>query len=357
MSGLSNESKMTANERRIVDTHLEKARMRGAKIVWLPALIRRINPVLDLITFLSLVRLIYKEKPDIVHTHSSKAGLVGRMAASLLLVPIIVHTPHGHVFHGHFNRIISAVFLFIEKAADKITDCTVALTSGERDDYLKLGVSKPRKLVTIHSGVNVEKFMKPIKSAAMKRSSLGVSSEDIVVGTVGWLLPIKGPGYLLNAMQPLLKKYPTVKLIYIGKGELGPKLKMKAKNMGAADRVLFPGWRDDIHAILPIFDIFVLPSLNEGMGRVIVEAMAAGKPVVASHTGGIPDLVIEGETGFLVEPRDIIGLTQAIDQLIVNQELRQSMGERGKMRCYLFSEERMVAKIDYLYQNLLVREN
>lgn len=351
--GHSYESNMTAGERRIVSKDVEIAEKKGVRLFPLASLIRKIDPVQDFIAFISLMKLMIREKPDAVHTHSSKAGFLGRWAAWLARVPIIVHTPHGHVFHGHFSNIVSKLFMLIEKISDTITDCTIALTEGERKDYIRLSVCADAKLTTIHSGVDVETFMNPAIDLNQKRKSLNIETDDRVVGTVGWLLPIKGPVYLLKAMQWVWQKHPDVKLMFVGKGELEVELRTMAKEIGYEDRVLFPGWRSDVHEIMPVFDIFVLPSLNEGMGRVIVEAMAAGKPVVASRTGGIPDLVINGKTGYMVEPGDSEGLAEAINHLLENPDLSQAMGREGRQRCHLFSEELMIEKIDRLYQKLL----
>ncbi len=351
--GASQESKMTIAEMRTVAVNLDAAAKQGLKDFVLPTLIRRIDPFMDTLALVDLIRLIRRERPEIVHTHTSKAGILGRLAAWLLRVPVIVHTPHGHVFHGHFSRLLSKTFLFIERIFDKITDRTIALTDGERDDYIKKSVSKPAKLVKIHSGVDIQKFMQQGSDGYPLRESKGIGDTDRVVGMVGWLIPIKGPAYLLKAMQIVWLKHPDVKLIFVGKGELEVELKKRAADSGYQDRVRFLGWRDDIHEIMSVFDIFVLPSLNEGMGRVIVEAMAAGKPVIASNTGGIPDLVVEGETGLLVDPGDSDGLAEAISTLLDNSTLRKAMGREGRNRCHQFSEELMIEKIDQLYQKLL----
>ncbi len=351
--GESLESNMTEAERCRVQEELVNAEKQGVATCVLPTLIRRIDPFMDMAALVGLLVLIRKEKPDIVHTHTSKAGILGRLAAWLTRIPVIVHTPHGHVFHGHFSNLLSKIFLVVERVFDKITDITIALTDGERNDYIIQSVSKPDKLVKIHSGVDVNRFINPTIDENVKRESLGIASDDLVVGTVGWLLPIKGPAFLLKAMQRVWKKYQETKLLFVGKGDLETELKAMVRKAGFRERVLFLGWRDDIHEILQIFDIFVLPSLNEGMGRVIVEAMAAGKPVVASNTGGIPDLVVEGETGLLVDPGDSDGLVEAISTLLENPDHRWAMGQEGRKRCHQFSEELMVEKIDRLYQKLL----
>jgi glycosyltransferase involved in cell wall biosynthesis len=184
---------------------------------------------------------------------------------------------------------------------------------------------------------------------------MGLSPKGLVVGTVGWLLPIKGPIHLLKAMGCLWRSHPEIQLVFVGKGELEEDLREETFRMGISDRVTFLGWRDDIPEIMQVLDIFVLPSLNEGMGRVLVEAMAAGKPIVASSVGGIPDLVIQGENGLLVPAADTKALASGIKFLIANPEKRKEMGEKGRKIAIQYGSDSMVQKIDQLYQDLLER--
>jgi glycosyltransferase involved in cell wall biosynthesis len=166
------------------------------------------------------------------------------------------------------------------------------------------------------------------------------------------LLPIKGPMYLLKAMARLWQSHPEIQLVFVGKGELEDELRTEALRMEASGRVSFLGWRDDIPEIMQLMDIFVLPSLNEGMGRVLVEAMAAAKPVVASRVGGIPDLVKHGQNGLLVEPGDVTGLSLAIRKLLADKKMRDEMGMKGRTMALDFGVEKMVEKIDALYSCL-----
>ncbi len=156
--GLSLESKMTDLEQQSVDRQIEKASESGVKVVPISSLVRRISPVFDIRAFFTLWKIISREKPTIVHTHSSKAGILGRLAAKMTGVPVIVHTPHGHVFFGHFRPFVSKLYLLIEKLFALFTNRLVALTEGEREDYIELSVSKPEKIVTIHSGVDIDRF-------------------------------------------------------------------------------------------------------------------------------------------------------------------------------------------------------
>jgi glycosyltransferase involved in cell wall biosynthesis len=351
--GLSLESHMTDWEKHSVDSRIREALARGVNVIPLGSLVRRIAPVKDLHTLFFLWRLMIREKPDIVHTHSSKAGLLGRWAAKLACIPIVIHTPHGHVFYGHFGPLASKLFLVLEKITAHITDRIVALTEAERNDYIEFSVSKPHKIVTIHSGVEIARYMEAEVNARAKKIALGLNPESLAVGLVGWLLPIKGPMYLLKAMVQIWKSIPDPELVFVGKGELEGELREEALKAGVADKVAFLGWRGDVPEIMQILDILVLSSLNEGMGRVLVEAMAAGKPVVASRVGGILDLVKNQENGLLVEPGDVNGLSFAITRLLTDSKIRDKMGQKGRTMSHDFSVENMVVKIDALYFQLI----
>ncbi len=347
--GLAHESGMTAAERRQVEKQLEVARSRGVTVSAIPALVRRIDPLKDIAAFLTLLQMVCRVKPDIVHTHTSKAGTLGRLAAVLCGVPVVIHTPHGHVFYGHFGPVASKFFLLLEKFFDRFTHFTVALTQGEKRDYIELSVTKAHKIKTIHSGIDVDRFGQKAADTAAAKQALGLDPTALTVGTVGWLQPVKGPNYLMAAMAEILGTHPDTQLVFVGKGELEAKLRTAADRINAADKTFFWGWRDDIPDVMQAFDIFVLPSLNEGMGRVVVEAMAAGKPVIASRVGGIPDLVKHGVNGLLVAPASPRELAHAIEKLLEDPELRARMGRNGRVLAADFSIDKMVEKIDRLY--------
>jgi glycosyltransferase involved in cell wall biosynthesis len=350
--GLSLESRMTDWEKQSVNRQITEGRKRGLKDMPIPPLVRRINPVRELQALFAIWKLLKREKPPIVHTHTYKAGVLGCWAAKMAGVPIIIHTPHGHIFFGHFSPLVTGFFMMIERLTAAIVDRMVALTAGERRDYIACSVANPEKMVTIHSGVNIDRFMKLKVNIEGKKRSLGLNTEFPVVGTVGWLLPIKGPIYLLRAMAEVWQNHPDIHLVYVGKGDLEEDVKREASRTGVSDKVKFLGWRDDIPEIMQILDVFVLPSLNEGMGRVLLEAMASGKPIVASNVGGIPDLVKDGQNGFLVGPGDVNGLSIAIKRLIEDERLRGKMGAKGRAMAQRYDVKEMVRKIDDLYRSL-----
>jgi len=351
--GLSLESDMTEREKKSVERKIESARSRNVRVISLDDLVRRIDLFKDLKTFLSLWQILRHERPVIVHTHTSKAGFLGRLAAWLAGVPIVIHTPHGHVFYGHFGPVGSKYFLALEKFVSKITHRLIALTEQERLDYQNFAVVPPEKLSTIHSGVKLDRYLNRQVDGNRKREFLGFGDNDIVIGFVGWLLPIKGVMHLLKAMEIICSKYPHARLAYVGKGGLEKDLKAETKRLGLTANIKFLGWRDDIEKIMPLFDIFVLPSLNEGMGRVLVEAMAAARPVVASDVGGIPDLVKPGESGILVPPGDAQALAAGIMRLIDQPEVAHKMGQLGRRRSRNYRLKTMIQKIEDLYEELL----
>jgi len=350
--GPTHESHMTDLEAEAVRALITKARRRGVNIRINPYLQRRIHPAKDLCCLLSLYRSIVAQRPDVVHTHTSKAGILGRWAAKMAGVPKIVHTPHGHVFYGHFNRSASVVFLYLERLTASITNGVIALTQGERDDYLRLKIAPSNRLVTIHSGVDRRRFLPKSSNSGTPFRNLGIADHQLIVGTVGWLLPIKGPMILLEAMSRICHERPDVDLVYVGKGDLRKNLESRVRQQGLSDRIHFMGWRKDVPNIMRHLDIFVLPSLNEGMGRVLVEAMAAGKPIIASDVGGIPDLVTSGYNGLLVRAGDVQALYAAIKRLLGDRALRDELGKRGREFSSHFSLKKMLSKIDALYASL-----
>jgi glycosyltransferase involved in cell wall biosynthesis len=356
--GPSYESRMSREERASIMAGQKKAEEDGVKIVTVPYLIRRINLILDLLAFISLFVLFVKEKPTIVHTHTSKAGLLGRWAAKLARVPIIVHTPHGHVFFGYFGPLKTEMFIFLERLSTRLTDRIVALTSREKAEYESFKIAGEEKLTVINSGVDLDIIRElPFPERQQLKREMGIPEQDMVVGTAGRLEPVKGPEHLIEAARFVLSVRPDVCFVFAGDGTLKPDLKQKACDLGIQDKILFLGWRKDVTKVISIYDIFVFPSLNEGMGRVLVEAMTLGKPIVASNVGGIPDVVMHGKNGFLVPPKDPGRLAECIQLLLNDQERREKMGAEGKAMALKFSKDIMVERLAKLYEELQAKKS
>ena len=352
--GLSIESNMAANEALAVEESIQEAKAEGVRVIIIPSLVRRIQPFYDLKAFFALIKILLYERPHIVHTHTSKAGILGRWAAFFARVPVIVHTPHGHVFWGYFGRLKTGIFILLEKISALITDRLVVLTEQEKNDHLHFHIAPENKFSEVHSGINLEGFSNlSVEPGAMKKR-LGIPKGNIVVGTTGRLTHVKGHGYLIEAAGKILDVRLDTTFVFLGDGELLNELKDMVTKLDIEENVKFLGWRDDVAEVMSVFDVFVLPSLNEGMGRVLVEAMALGKPIVASDVGGIPDLVVNGENGFLVPVGDVGALADAINRLIQKPGMRKKMGRCGKKIAVDYSADAMVQKIDRLYRELAV---
>jgi len=288
IKGLSLESEMGGREAWAVEHNLAEVERCGIKTITIPDLVRNVCPLHDVKAFLSLIKMFLKEKPHIVHTHTSKAGILGRWAAFFAKVPIIVHTPHGHVFWGYFNRWTTLVFILLEKVTAYITDKIIMLTDQEKRDHLRFNIASEDKFSTIHSGVELDNFLNVSLDNTAVRRNLGIPEGSFVVGTVGRLTPVKGHRYLVEAARRIVDVRPNTTFVFLGDGELLDELKNIATRLGVEKNVTFLGWRSDVAEVMSIFDVFVLPSLNEGMGRVLVEAMALGKPVIASDVAEYP---------------------------------------------------------------------
>ncbi len=354
IKGLSLESEMGEREARAAEKNLADIERLGIRTLTVSELVRKISPLNDLKAFISIIKIFLKEKPSIVHTHTSKAGILGRWAAFFARIPVVIHTPHGHVFWGYFNRWTTLVFVILEKMTAFITDKIIALTEQEKKDHLKLNIAPESKFSTIHSGVNLVKlFSESVDIIAIKRN-LGVAENCFVVGTAGRLTIVKGHRYLIEAAREILNARPDTTFIFLGDGELLDELKNMTTELGIEKNVKFTGWRSDVAEVISVFDVFVLPSLNEGMGRVLVEAMALGKPVVASNVGGISDLVIHGRNGLLVPAADSRALADELEFLMKNSEKRKAMGREGKKMAVSYSADSMVRKIERLYRELAV---
>jgi glycosyltransferase involved in cell wall biosynthesis len=336
-----------------ITANLSALRGRGVRVIDLPRLRRDPSPFSDLAAFFSLLHLIRHERPHIVHTHTSKAGILGRWAAWLARIPVIVHTPHGHIFWGYFGPWKTRIFIALERWTARITSTLVMLTEREKADHLRFCIAPNEKFTVIHSGVDLGRFTDVAGDPSLLRTELNLPGDAFVAGALGRLTPIKGHRYLLEAAALLLAGRPDIYFVLAGEGELHGALARQAADLGISDHVRFTGWRADTPALLSVFDVLAFPSLNEGMGKAVVEAMAAGKPVVASNAGGLPDLIAAGENGFLVPPADGKALAEAIATLYENPETRKSMGDRGRERAIGYGIEAMIRKIDRLYGALI----
>ncbi len=354
IKGSSHESEMNMEEERAVLMGLKTAEESGVRTIELTSLVRRISLIDDLKTFWQLFRIFRKERPHIVHTHTSKAGLLGRWAAFLARIPGIVHTPHGHVFHGYFNVVLTKGFIVAERISALITDKIIAVSDRERDEHLEQGVGRSEKLMTIYSAVELDRIVDLDLDIKAKKRSLSIPEDYNVVGTIGRLVTIKGHRYLIDAAKDVVKKAPQTVFVFVGDGDLEGELEEQAEALGIRSNIIFAGWRSDVAEILYTFDIFALPSLNEGMGKVLVEAMAACKPIVASKVGGIADLVKDDINGILVPTKDSEALYSGILRLLTDKALAKRLSECGRDMIYPnFDVSTRIRKVEEMYEELI----
>ena len=318
-----------------------------ASVPWVQVrhLRRRVSPIADYLALWQITQTIRRLRVDIIHTHSSKAGFLGRLGARLAGVPHIVHTPHGHVFEGYFSPAATRTFIALERLAARWTDRIITLSDEEARDHLRYGIGRPRQFVTIPSGVDLD----PVRQATPVR----LMSGSPIIGTVARLAPVKGIEHLIAAASSILSELPGARFLIVGDGELRSALEAKARACGVADRIHFAGYRNDVPAILAGMDMFVLPSLNEGMGRVLVMAMALGKPIVATRVGGIPELLGDGEAGVLVPPADPGALAEAICATLADPMRAQQLGEAGRRRSPRYSAAAMLEALTKLYRTIM----
>lgn len=340
--------------------------LENAEYTEVPELVRNISPLKDLKALFRLKKLIEERRPAIVHTHTSKAGILGRLAAWLANrgIPdrkaVIVHTPHGHVFYGYFGPVRTFVFKGIERLAARITDHFIALTEGEMKESIAGGLGKPDKWEIIHSGLRFKN--QPCQNA---KKDLGIEKEELVIAVVARLEPVKGVEYFIRAAAELLNRGTGKKLrfLVVGDGALRGRLEALAAKLGTAGRTLFAGFQRDVYKYLAASDIYVQPSLNEAMGRTVLEAQYMKLPVVASAVCGLPDAVRDGVTGLLVPPADPQALAGAVEALIRDDQLRCRMREAAR-RSVLekdftgyprFSAESMNIQLKKFYNKVLAQ--
>jgi len=333
---------------------LSRALEEGLEVKLIPSLIRDLNLWKDLKAFLELSFWLARNPCAIIHTHTSKAGFLGRLAARGRGIPAVVHTPHGHVFHSYFHPWKEKLFLELERRAAFWTNRLIALTERCRLEHLERGVGRKEQWIVVPSGVCEGRFQAaPGKKQALL-NRFKVPSNQRIFGFVGRLAPVKGAEYLAEALPQILEKFPEAHCFFVGDGEERLRLQRRVEALGLLRKVIFTGQQEEVNDFLSVFDILVVPSLNEGMGRVIVEAGLLGKAVVGTRVGGIPDLIEEGRTGLLVEPRNASALAEATVRLLESPELSKSLGEalEAKVRSG-FRETQMVDQIESLYRHVL----
>ena len=330
---------------------------KGVRPVIIPELGRALNICHDFMAFWKLFCLIKKEKPDIIHTHTAKAGTLGRLAGLLYkltyhLPPMsyhlkLIHTFHGHALHSYFGRIKSVIFTWIEKFLAIFTDKIIAVSENLRKELIDLKIAPPEKFVTVPLGLELEKYLK------IENNSPG-NKDYTSVGIVGRLVPVKNHKMFLAAAKRLkhtLGFGRLIKFLIVGDGSLRQELESYAEKLGISEDVTFTGWIRDLEKIYSELDIVVLTSLNEGTPVALIEAQAAARPCVATNVGGVANVVEDGRSGFLVSSQATDKFVEVLIKLLNNPGLMRAMGKYGRDKVkYKFSKERLVKDIEILYE-------
>jgi glycosyltransferase involved in cell wall biosynthesis len=319
-----------------------------------PELVRPVNPWKDRQALLSLTRLFQRTRPDIVHTHSGKAGIIGRLAARRAGVPLIIHAIHGPSFGNFQNFAANFIFRAAERRAARVTDHFTVVADAMRDQYLAAGLGRPEQYTKIFSGFRLEPFLKAVNEPAL-RAKFGLLPGDFVVGKIARLFTLKGHDDLFAAAPELVRRCPQIKFLLVGDGEWRARFEGLARAAGLERHFVFTGLVPpaEVPALVGIMDALVHLSLREGLPRALPQALAAGRPVVAYDCDGAREVCLDGQTGFLIRPGDLAGLTERVLQLAAQPQLRAQMGLRGQAFVREnFAVEKMVADTHALYLKL-----
>ncbi len=325
----------------------------GARVVHVPRLRRALNPFADIGAIVWLYRYFRRERPVIVATHTAKAGTLGRTAAWLAGVPVVVHTFHGHVLDGYFGRVTTSFFLLIERALGRVTTRFIAISPEIAADLDRLRIGRG-KVTVVRLGLDLDHVIDGRRGRL--RADLRIPADAPVVGIVGRLVPIKAHDVFLAAASRLAERDPGVHFAIVGDGELWSHLHDVAHAAGLGERVHFAGWRADLADVYADLDVVVCCSRNEGTPVSVIEACAAGLPVVGTAVGGMTDIITDGLNGLLVPTGDAAALSAAIGGLISDPARRSSMGAAGrKMVLERYGASRMVNELKQVYSELLNR--
>ena len=335
---------------------VEDAKKDGVDLIIFPQLRRAINPFLDVMSLLKLYRFIKKERIQIVHTHSSKAGILGRLAAKLARVPVIIHTIHGLPFHPYQNKALNWLYRKLERLAGSWTTKIITVSDAMLEGACSAGVAPREKFITIYSGIETKKFVDLKCDVISLKARLGIPVNAPVVGKIARLFPLKGHEYLMQAAPLIVKEFPDVRFLLIGDGILKEELRNEAKRLDILDNFIFAGLipPDDIPPLIYAMDVLVHTSLREGLARAIPQALLCAKPVVTFDIDGAREVVKDGRTGYIVLPKDTKALAEKVISLLKDRTKSSQFGEEGKrIAAPLFGVDTMVERIDALYRELI----
>lgn len=333
---------------------LDLARERGLEPIQIPDIVNEFGlKAKDARAVRRLYRLMRELRPHIVHTHMAKAGLLGRLAARLAGVPIVVHTYHGHVLRGYFDPLRTRALRMMERWLGKMSQRLVAVSEQVKRELVEYGVAPAEKISVIPLGFDLQPLRQASKHRREFRRECGISAEARLVGIVGRIFPIKNHRLFLESAARVARTMPEARFVIVGDGALRSEMEQLAASLGIGEHTMFMGWRRDLPRIYADLDVLVVSSNNEGTPVAAIEAMAAECPVVATRVGGLVDLIRDGETGWLVEPRNVEALSEAVVRVLNNRELakRVASAAAGFVE-ERFDVRRLIGDVERLYEDL-----
>ena len=335
---------------------IDRARLNGVPLAILDSLRRAIHPARDLAAHRAIKRTLADFRPDVVHTHSAKAGMLGRAAAWSLNVPAVIHTVHGAPFHDYQPAAARWFFQRCERWAAARCHRLISVADAMTDLMVAAHVAPREKFTTIQSGMDVEPFLRSDETRSAARAELGYGDDDIVVGKIARLFHLKGHEYVIDAARLVAPLAPRVKFLFVGDGLSRGELERRVADAGLADRFLFTGLvpPERVPPLIAAMDIVVHASLREGLARVLPQALVSARPPISYDIDGAREVVIDGQTGVLLPPKSVAPLADAIVRLAHDAPLRARLGQEGRRRFTdIFRHERMTASIRALYQSAL----
>ncbi|MHC4743931.1 MAG: glycosyltransferase family 4 protein [Planctomycetota bacterium] len=340
----------------------EQTKDAGYETIVVDKLRRAINPVHDIPAYFAVKKTLKRLQPDIVHTHSAKAGILGRFAGRALKGkweenrPVVVHTIHGLAFHPYQSNLLNKFYIAAEKAAAKRTDAFISVADAMTSQALAAGLGRPEKFSTAYSAIEEGAFLEPISEEQKIefRVKYGISADAVVIVTVARLFELKGHEFIIESAKKLSKQFDNCAWLFVGDGNLSESLKQQVSELGLADRIKFTGLLQpsEIPLAIQASDILVHCSLREGLARTLPQAMLCARPAISFDVDGAKEVVNEN-TGRLVEPKNIDQLIQACAELIENEELRNTLGKQGREAVkQKFAPETMIDEIEKVYDKL-----
>ena len=340
----------------ILDAEAAALAGRGVRVVPMRFLAREIHPVKDLLAVAEFCILFLRLKPAIVHTHSSKAGILGRLAAGLCRVPVVIHSHHGFGFHGRQSSFVRRLYIVLERMGARLSDALIFVSKANRSEAESLGIGDPERHVLIRSGIRLSDYPAKLEDRWREKSALGLGRHKPLVLSIGNLKPQKNPLDFIEMAARVLKEKPDAEFVFVGDGALRPAVEGRILALGIGHRVKLLGWRRDAAKILALADVFVLTSWWEGLPRALIEALKSGVPPVAYATDGVTDVLKNDENGYAVPPGDVAALSERVLSLLKDDALRARMAAAAAASIGReFDIDGMVRSQEELYSRLLAR--